>query len=382
MRKVLQYYRLLGIGVLLSVIAIPQVVWVIMTYINLDGYYENTPYVNWPDWSCIIVMVFCFYSFVRQAVVFDSVRREAYLAKNPATLKERAAFLFNDKVFWIRSALFLAVYALLPLDYTFKSLADQAKGHHLLAKAVLLAAFFFLALLAHRSAYRYWYNNPRPEKYDKKQYGTSGCLMWAVYVCGAFFLALVVPYVIILLPLLGEALSAGLLILLVCLFLFPPAFRTVRAFLKRRSLLKRLKAVCAENGVALSRIKAPYLSLFRMNDGENFRISLGGREYSCKLICGIKRRVPIVIRKDGVLSFLHDFRIRGDITFYEWEERYDCNYESDLPKILIVNPTPKKLLTVREPNLVEIDNGFTVGEFKVFAASGFLRAIEMDTLHR
>ena len=198
---------------------------------------------------------------------------------------------------------------------------------------------------------------------------------------GAFLLAFAVPSVIAFLPLLGEVLSTGLFVFLVCLLLLPPLFRMIRACRKRRSLFQRLKKICTANGITLSEIKAPYFSLFRMIDGENFRISLGGREYSCKLVCGSKRHVPIVIRGDGTLSYLHAIRMRG-VTFSEWEVRYDCYYEAPCPKILIVNPTPKKLLTEREPNLVEIDNGFTVGEFKVFTASGFLRAIEMDTLHR
>ena len=381
MKKIAKYYKLLNVDLLFLTIIVPQFAWFLLTFTDLERYYEGSPYINWPNQACVIAAVFCFFSLVRHTTVFNEPLRESYRAMRPRGLLAKLGFLFSNRLFYIKVAILIACYMFLPLDFTLKSLADLSKEHHIVEKVVLVVVGFLIAIPAHLSAYRYWDHHPQKEKYSKKLYDRNGTAIAGIYILGAYALAIVVPNVINLWPIIKEILSFELIVPIVILLLLPFVIRSARAWRKRHSFLKELKKTCAEKCVIISPIKAPYRSLFFVTDEESFRVSLGERQYSCKLIAGLKRGVPLIVHEDGTLSFLHRLRIRGG-TLFQYEVQHHCVYDADCSKILIVNPTPKKLYTMSAGNMIEIDNGFTVGGYKVFTASGFLRAVEMDTLHR
>ncbi len=377
----LRYWRLFDPTFFLFLVAIPQLAWLLMTFLDLDGYYEYSAYEAWPDWSCVLTMIFCFYSLVRRRTVFQTALREEYWKKSPSSLKENLHFLLTQKFFWIRVAIFLGIYCFLPLEWTFKSYADLVGDNLTVARLILCTVVAAVAVLAHLSAYRYWFFVRDREKYNKKFQKAGGEAVPLIYTVGAVIVAVAVPNIIVFAKLLYDALSFGIVFIVAVLLLLPPACLAFRAWRKRKSFIKRLKKLCLSAGIAFPKIQRPYRSLFRMREGEDFRISCGKKEYSCKFVSGLRRSVPIVIYRHGDIAFLHRIRLRG-ATLAEWEVRHSCAYETECQKILIVNPTPKKLYTLQEPKLVEIDNGFTVGEFKIFTASGFLRALDMDVLHR
>ena len=77
----------------------------------------------------------------------------------------------------------------------------------------------------------------------------------------------------------------------------------------------------------------------------------------------------------------HAIRFRNDDMFaFETESRYD--YRSEFPKILILSPVPHQVLGMAHGQRAPIDNGDTVGEYKVYTTSGFLRALERGSLDR
>ena len=49
---------------------------------------------------------------------------------------------------------------------------------------------------------------------------------------------------------------------------------------------------------------------------------------------------------------------------------------------IYINPTPVKLSCYFQNKIAEIDNGALVGEFKIYNATAFIRAIETDTVER
>ena len=57
-------------------------------------------------------------------------------------------------------------------------------------------------------------------------------------------------------------------------------------------------------------------------------------------------------------------------------------YDSEHSKILIINPVPKKLFCHFGNKIAEIDNGDRVGDYKIYTATAFIRAIETDTVER
>jgi hypothetical protein len=68
-------------------------------------------------------------------------------------------------------------------------------------------------------------------------------------------------------------------------------------------------------------------------------------------------------------------------TIFQIMTQFDFGYESKNRKILILSPTPKKILVSLggfQPR--EGDVGEKVGEYTVYNATGFLNALDRDTL--
>ena len=131
----------------------------------------------------------------------------------------------------------------------------------------------------------------------------------------------------------------------------------------------------------MTEVQHPYLSAFRVCKGESFQITTHKKTYSCKLVGAPKRFLPMAIHPSGALHFVHSFSM-FKATLYSYNTVKDISYDSELPKILIVNPTPLKLSCYFQNKIAEIDNGALVGEYKIYTATAFVRAIETDTVER
>ena len=94
-----------------------------------------------------------------------------------------------------------------------------------------------------------------------------------------------------------------------------------------------------------------------------------------------KRLLPLVIHPSGALHFVHSFSM-FKATLYSYTTVKDITYDSEFPKILIVNPIPIKLSCYFQNKIAEIDNGARVGDYKIYTATAFIRAIETDTVER
>ena len=78
---------------------------------------------------------------------------------------------------------------------------------------------------------------------------------------------------------------------------------------------------------------------------------------------------------------MHSFRLFKTPIFSHTTVR-EFGYDSELPKILIINPVPKQLFCHFGNKIEEIDNGALVGDYKIYTATAFIRAIETDTVER
>ena len=167
-----------------------------------------------------------------------------------------------------------------------------------------------------------------------------------------------------------------LVLLIAFLVLFPP----LRACSIRKKTIKQIKASCLQNGYDISDIKEPYLSILKPCEGESFSITKGGKTYSCKLIAAPKKSLPMAIHPDGQMHFFHEVKIRA-VKILSYKTVKHFSYDSKDSKILIVNPVPKKLMAYKG-TIVEIDNGELVGDYKIYTATAFVRAIDNDILDR
>ena len=346
----------------------------------------------------VTVAAFFFYAYLRVTVIYDRSLRERYMAGNiPDRLRERCGFLFAQKRFWIELAGWLCLYILLPLKRPGEALSrlflqDSAAyiGKVFLLPGMLILGFL-LSFKAHLSAMNYWdayrqgyvaiherVTKGKKRKRQTSEYaGAAGAVIIRYLVIGAAvdaFFPMLFSYVMGFQELftLPNAILAAAAILLFYLF------RYGRAYVKRRAFMKRLASICRSEKYQTLTAVYPYRSLFGMYDGESIRIKAGDREYSCKFVSGVRRRVAVQLYPNGVCSFIKEIKLfRIDLS--RPVKTYVYGWEADCPKILILNPAPYR---VCEPGGNELDNGDRVGEYKVFTGPAFLNALERDCLDR
>lgn len=367
-------------------ILLPQVVYFAIRLSLIWEAYEGSKAEIFPAWVCLITLVFFSFSYIKVEAAYDMPLRERFFeAGADPSFKGRLAFFVKRPEPWIKAAVIGLIYVLLPLEWTLAPLVEVTLGlsapHRLLSVAGLLAVLFFSAALASLSAYKRWGSERGREDYGKKGYNRESSFVIAVYGMGSGMLIATLPVVWPIISVILGSLTVGRVIFICVLACLPALFRSVRALRKRKAFFKELAQVCREKGYTLSPVQKPYLSVFRLAGGESFTLDVGNGTYSCKLISGRKKRLPIVLAADGTLSYLHSVRIRSAV-LYEHTTTYDISYPSPHPKILIINPVPGFVGCVHGGKLIELDNGAVVGDFKLYAATGFLRAAELKVLHK
>lgn len=346
----------------------------------------------------VLTAAFCFYSYLRVTVIYDKTLREGYLAREiPGRIRERSGFIFTQKRFWIELAGWFLLYILLPIKRPGEALSrlflqDSAAyiGKFILLPGMLVLGFL-LSFKAHLSAMDYWdawrhgyvtinetVTRGKKRKRQTSEYaGAAGAVIIRYLVIGvavdAFFPVLF-SYIMGFRELftLQNAIIAAALILLFYVF------RYGRAYIKRRTFLKRLASICRSEKYQTLTTVYPFRSLFALYDGESFRVRAGEREYSCKFISGVRRRVMLVLYPNGICQFIKTVKLFR-LDFSRTVKTYVFEWEADCPRILILNPAPYK---VCEPGGGELDNGDRVGAYKVFTGPAFLNALERDCVDR
>jgi len=365
----------------MELIFVPQALY----FITKESY-DSGRMVNLPAYVCLAVLLFSSYSFIRITETYNQPLRESFWENNVgSTLKSRLLFVVEQTEFWIKVLIIALIYILAPLNWTLKPLAvvtnSVTNTDKLLCLAGLLPVLFVLAVFANLSACKRWGKNKNPTAYSQKEFNHELLSASIAYCGGAVAFVFLLPILLSFFMLIYRALTVGRIIAIAVLILSIFAYRVLRAVFKRRGFLRSLKKMCAEKGYKLSQIQYPYISLFVFLKDESFNITIGEKVYSCKLVSARKRKVPIAISAGGHLTFIHIISIRGAI-LHQYTKTYKFDYESENTKVLIVNPVPKKVYEVRGEKMAEIDNGAVMGGYKFFAATGFLRAAELNVLDR
>ena len=182
---------------------------------------------------------------------------------------------------------------------------------------------------------------------------------------------------------------------IVALFLL----KYIRAFWIRARFIKKLKKVCKEEDVELSRLSHPYRSIFfKKSSAYEFTVKLNGKTYACKMISATFKSVPMIFtdKESGYFKFGIQVRKNELFTFRSWFTHGFEAPEAD-QKILIVNPAPHsmkaiQLYTAYSSEKTEfvtegkherpLDNASAVYDATVFSGSGFLNAVKRNCLDK
>ena len=161
------------------------------------------------------------------------------------------------------------------------------------------------------------------------------------------------------------------------LWLIRTAYLWAKALISRRRSVRRLKRRCEDRGWSVEILNAGARSLFRPG-GESLRVNADGVLYSCALVGGIRPAVPLMIRGDGVCSWIKSLTFLR-VTFFTREKKRDLSWDSGAIKVFLIQPAPKKVLN---KDMTPLDNGDSAAGCWIFTPAAFVNALERGALKK
>lgn len=340
-----------------------------------------------------LVLFSTLYSFPRVFVLHDldfAERCDAADLRDSA-FAQRLRFALGDKFLYYELACYAALYLLIPAgDYAAVMYGIMFGGtvsaaNKFILFAVMLPSAFILLLTVRLSVIKYR-RNYRLAPVDRE---SEKAIRANRRKCAFALISALATYVIgtIAFSLLSLGLGAlrvlitwKTVMIVAAALMLPRIWRTVYALHRRRGFIRKLKKECAAKGYALSKIRCPYISLFRVLVGENFTLKANGKTYSCRFIGGTRRSAPLGIMEDGTAVYYLVFKF-FKMTLRERTKEFRFGYESPYRKVLIVNPVPKSTVAAEtNGRFVEIDNGDVRGDYIIYTGQGFINALERDSV--
>jgi len=288
---------------ILSIILFPQTLFLTIAYM-MEEYYQGFPLTKLIYLIYLFIMALFIFSLSRTVMKFSKKLMEKYRALScPRSLKTDLLFLIKEKRIFVNLGLVLLIYALLPLDWPFMALKLAFPDRTALATAIYIPILSALHLLGYLSGIKAWRN--KTKDLSKKKYTASCVLLTVAYLICPTAIIAALPLIYTLFFLVPELMRIEIILPIVLLIGFIVSYRYLRAYLKRRSLLKELKKICSERQYTLSQIRDPYRSLFFDFEGESFSVTVNSKTYSCKLLSGANwtnlntRKHPKALLADG-----------------------------------------------------------------------------------
>lgn len=349
-------------------------------------------------------------------------------------LSDKLRFIFSQKENRFELALLAILYTILPIGFTGPAFAWILVGDErgFLAKCkmilVLFPIFTIIYILSNLTAIKYWDTEERRKienkywqsekeqntatKKEKRDFRHTFFWMLVGYFAGSIILMFYFPLLIPMFSMIFKmVVNPVTLIIAILVVLLPTIIRTISALRKRKKFIAELKRVCKQRRYVLSKIKAPYKSIFFLQEGESFNVRIGDRRFSCKLVTCKNKSIPLYVLKKGIAAWLVRVKFIS-IELFSYTKSFDFSWEADCKKVVIFNPTPKQLYTPKgdvvipdevaelyvspkrgmglrpmiaalgpkTSNALELDNGDIVDGYEVYSATPFLNALERDVI--
>ncbi len=371
-------------------------------YFSTRDYAGNFYISNFNLYVCVFATFFLYFTLVRLANSYDKYYREEFFAANSPRCKFKARILFwlTNKRFWIEFAIFAGIYILIPLEVLhygivyFLSSKEAIFQNKAFVLFLILGLMFILNIWARMTAIKFWIYDKEVKEAEtvsgkklsrKTSYFKEYMIAIFAYLIGSLGMERALFYIFFIVsPFLSLALNnfTSFVILLGAIIFIPYVIRGIRSLYIRFSFIKKLKKLCKQKKYRLSLIKSPYISVFKMFEGESFNVSIGLKTYSCKLVASTRRHTPLYLQPNGVGVFIRKFYIlRAEV--FEYKKSFIYDYDSKNKRILIINPVAKNLYSNYGQGMVEeLDNGDIIGGFEIYTATGFLNALERDVIDK
>ena len=225
-----------------------------------------------------------------------------------------------------------------------------------------------------------WFNT----RYSEEKSPVFAVIKSIIYI---FVLALFFVFVWVYVPVIPKNLPIILMIskIILPIFLVPIAIiafiQYIRAAGERSAFIADLKRTCKEQDIEIPKIKNKFSFVFMRRKGSNFTLEVNERKYDCKFIASRKKGVSIILDDEGNGLYVHTFSVAGAV-LGQYHTRFKYGFESGNIKILIVCPRPQEISAADGTGLHQVDSGDKIGDYKLFSADGFIRAIELGMLEK
>ena len=320
----------------------------------------------------------------------DKNSREKFLNYVESTkLRSHVKFLFSSIDFYVEYACIVVLSIILPSSFLYSFVSKILLVDNKLYTLLIILPIMLLLLFSSRiTIQRNWYLESQKEsKYSAKEKKSklppiikSVFTVVLVYCGAAILIPWFLPLFISLWNLGGAMLFVWIALVVIAVVLITISVYYVRAILKRKSFIKKLKKYCADNSVFLSDIKKPYNSIFALHSGSDFTVDKKGVKYDCKFIAGIAPNSIIVLSDKGNGLKQNTVRLFKTELFH-FMTKFDFGYESENKKIIILLPTPKTFLVSTNESPPSIaDTGEKIGQYTIYSGTGFLNSLDRNCL--
>lgn len=339
-----------------------------------------------------VFFIMIFYSLTFALDQHDKRCRARLLAQvKDGTLLSVVKFTLLSVDLYTELAVITVVSVLLPASFLYGFVGKAffngtAQTNGLYTLFIILPIMFALLFTARLKIGRSWYasarrsasaegKKPKLPPVVKSVFNTA-----LVYVGASIVLPWFLPGVITLYNVGGPWLFLWVLIGLASVIAVVTAVFYARAIIKRRSFVNKLRRYCRDNSVYLSDIRKPVASVFSMESGYDFSVKKDGVQYDCKFIAGVFPTSVFIFSDRGNGLKQDTFHLlRAEL--FHFMTKFDFGYESHGKKILVLLPTPKRFfVSVNDAPPRPADVGERVGQYTIYNSTGFINALERDTL--
>lgn len=361
-------------------------------FVHLNAWRQEGVSHLFPSILSLIMAAVMIYSQTRLLVLFD--RDISYPGRK--TKREMLAYFFSRPKAWIG----MVGFALVPLPYTAFDTLFGSHGwfwNYLISRSVL-PLFFVAYLIGILTGLTYYQLNRAKERRVNDLFFLLHSIKWLpLYSAGGVMLS-ILSILLLSVPGLFKLflrLSPTLAVIFALSYPVLWLVRILRARKKRREFLTKLADACAERGIEMPVIEHPIRSLFSKKYAPVFKLKVGSKTYTCKLISTLRPAALYRFYADGVvarvtvLSLRLMQQLRWRMMLYQsrtemWETRYDYSFEGEdeTRKIFIFNPCSRLAEGEDLGKRYPLDNGLKVGNYTFYTATGFCNAITRACLER
>jgi hypothetical protein len=157
------------------------------------------------------------------------------------------------------------------------------------------------------------------------------------------------------------------------------SYRYLRALLARYRFVRGLTRICHSERYKLTDRAHLYASVFSPKEGISFRFTTEEGEYTCKLICSLRRKTPLFFDEEGKVSYDVSLGLFGLDFFTDTvSARYD--FEAKDKKLLILSPAVDRVYITDGKARRLLDSGDRFMGYTLYTGETFLNALRRKGL--